>query len=254
MKKFVKVIIFQILIVIFVISAFYFNQDLVEYYKIKKAYFNVSAQVKREKEINWNKLWKINKDIVAWIEVPNTSIDYPVIQTKNNSEYLYKDIKRNKSRYGAIFLDERLYHTDLKENPNNIIYGHNMGRWTDIMFGTLKEYLNSDYINGHEKVILYTPDETYHYRVSAVEYATAETSVYQIDFKEQSFPDWVKEQIDNSLYQCIDKNMIDAYTDNFREEKLIQSIKKHGNTLTLSTCDTTHDTNKKICIFCTPER
>ena len=52
MKKFVKVIIFQILIVIFVISAFYFNQDLVEYYKIKKAYFNVSAQVKREKEIN----------------------------------------------------------------------------------------------------------------------------------------------------------------------------------------------------------
>ena len=253
MKKIVKVIIFQILIVIFLISAFYFNQDLIEYYKIKKAYFNVSAQVKRKKEINWNRLWKINKDIVAWIEVPNTSIDYPIVKTRNNSEYLYKDIKGNSSKYGAIFLDERLYKTNLKENPNNIIYGHNMGRWTDVMFGVLKEYLSSYYIKGHEKVILYTPDETHYYRVAAVEYATAASSVYQIDFKDKSFPGWVKEQINNSLYRCMDKDIIDAYTDNFTKEKLVQGIKKHGNTLTLSTCDTTHNTNKKICVFCISE-
>lgn len=223
-------------IITLIVSLFYLGNDVRDLYSVKFKYIRIKDDAKDEKTktINFERLWKINPDIVAWIEIENTGISYPVVRTKSNDEYLYKDIEGNYSIYGSIFLDERLHDTDLKENENNIIYGHNMGRWTDVMFGGLKEYLNSSYLKGHERVTLYTRDATLHYTVTSVMHADISSDVYETDIK-GDYGEWIRKQMEKSIYPCV-------------SEKSLNECKR---ALTLSTCDTTHDTGEKIVVFCT---
>ena len=223
-------------IIILTVSLFYLGSDIRDIYRVKLKYIRIRNDAGNEKlkTIDFDKLCKINPDIVAWIEIENTGISYPVVRTKSNEEYLYKDIEGNYSIYGSIFLDERLHDTDLKENENNIIYGHNMGRWTDVMFGGLKEYMNSSYLKGHERVTLYTRDETLHYTVTSVMHADISSGVYETDIK-GDYGEWIRKQVEKSIYPCV-------------SEKSLNECKR---ALTLSTCDTTHDTGEKIVVFCT---
>lgn len=223
-------------ITILTVSLFYLGSDIRDIYRVKLKYIRIRNDAGNEKlkTIDFDKLCKINPDIVAWIEIENTGISYPVVRTKSNEEYLYKDIEGNYSIYGSIFLDERLHDTDLKENENNIIYGHNMGRWTDVMFGGLKEYMNSSYLKGHERVTLYTRDETLHYTVTSVMHADISSGVYETDIK-GDYGEWIRKQMEKSIYPCV-------------SEKSLNECKR---ALTLSTCDTTHDTGEKIVVFCT---
>lgn len=223
-------------IIILTVSLFYLGSDIRDIYRVKLKYIRIRNDAGNEKlkTIDFDKLCKINPDIVAWIEIENTGISYPVVRTKSNEEYLYKDIEGNYSIYGSIFLDERLHDTDLKENENNIIYGHNMGRWTDVMFGGLKEYMNSSYLKGHERVTLYTRDATLHYTVTSVMHADISSGVYETDIK-GDYGEWIRKQMEKSIYPCV-------------SEKSLNECKR---ALTLSTCDTTHDTGEKIVVFCT---
>lgn len=223
-------------IIILTVSLFYLGSDIRDIYRVKLKYIRIrnDAGDEKLKTIDFDKLCKINPDIVAWIEIENTGISYPVVRTKSNEEYLYKDIEGNYSIYGSIFLDERLHDTDLKENENNIIYGHNMGRWTDVMFGGLKEYLNSSYLKGHERLTLYTRDATLHYTVTSVMHADISSDVYETDIK-GDYGEWIRKQMEKSIYPCV-------------SEKSLNECKR---ALTLSTCDTTHDTGEKIVVFCT---
>lgn len=223
-------------IIILAVSLFYLGSDIRDIYRVKLKYIRIENDARNEKMkyIDFDKLCKINPDIVAWIEIENTGISYPVVRTKSNEKYLYKDIEGNYSIYGSIFLDERLHDTDLKENENNIIYGHNMGRWTDVMFGGLKEYLNSSYLKGHERVTLYTRDATLHYTVTSVMHADISSDVYETDIK-GDYGEWIRKQMEKSIYPCV-------------SEKSLNECKRD---LTLSTCDTTHDTGEKIVVFCT---
>ena len=158
------------------------------------------------------------------------------VGAKSNDEYLYRDIEGNYSIYGSIFLDERLHDTEIIKNRNNIIYGHNMGSWTGVMFGELKEYLDSSFLKGHESVTLYTPDITLHYTIASVMHADISSGVYETDIK-GDYGKWIEEQINKSLYTCASLS-----------EREMSRCKR---ALTLSTCDTTHDTGEKIVVFCT---
>lgn len=252
-RKLIRGCVCFLLVILFIISAGCFMQDVSEYHSVKNKYSDIHDKAKKGRTLDWNRLHNINPNIVAWIEIPNTKIDYPVVQTRNNAEYLTKDIYGKYSRYGSIFLDERLYGTVWGTVPNNIVYGHNMGRWTDVMFGPLKEYLAGDYLKEHETVLIYTPEKTYRYKIASVEYGTSSSRVYETEFEDINFSEWVNEQTHNSLYQCLSEKKISGYVNKFTDKNLSKDIVKYGNTLTLSTCDTTHNNNKKICIFCIPE-
>ena len=223
-------------IITLIVSLFYLGSDIRDIYRVKLKYIRIENDVRNEKmkNIDFDKLCKINPDIVAWIEIENTGISYPVVRAKSNDEYLYKDIEDNYSIYGSIFLDERLHDTEIIKNRNNIIYGHNMGRWTDVMFGGLNEYLNSSYLKGHERVTLYTRDATLHYTVTSVMHADISSDVYETDIK-GDYGEWIRKQMEKSIYPCV-------------SEKSLNECKR---ALTLSTCDTTHDTGEKIVVFCT---
>ena len=55
--------------------------------------------------IDFEALWEINEDVVAWIRIPDTRIDYPVLQGRDNEQYLHTDMEGNDSVAGAIYLD-----------------------------------------------------------------------------------------------------------------------------------------------------
>lgn len=108
--------------------------------------------------VDFAKLRAINPDIVAWISVPGTRINYPVVQGTNNREYLKKLFDGSSGKYGSIFLDAK---ADKKLTDDNvIIYGHHMrdgGMFHD--FATFAT--SAAYFKKHSVIYLETPDRLY---------------------------------------------------------------------------------------------
>lgn len=144
-----------------------------EYQKIKK------MKKKKERSIDFERLHKINPDIVAWIEVPGTNIDYPVVQGKNNEEYMHHTFRKNYNFAGCIFLDSHC-HQDFSSD-NSVIYGHHMRNGT--MFAQLVKFREDSFVKKHRRIILYLPGETRKLNVVSA-YAGPATSV-PIDFGNQ---------------------------------------------------------------------
>ena len=75
-----------------------------KYKKAQKEYDTLQKAVQTEKSINWKKLKRMNKDIVAWIKVPGTKVSYPIVQGKDNSTYLHRTFHKKYNPSGCIFL------------------------------------------------------------------------------------------------------------------------------------------------------
>lgn len=98
-------------------------------------------------------LYNQNQDFVGWLEIQDTDIKYPVMQTPNDPEYyLRRDFNGNDDSNGTLFVD---YRCDLiNPGTNTIIFGHNMK--SGKMFGGLKKYLNYDYFSNHKTIYFNT--------------------------------------------------------------------------------------------------
>ena len=95
---------------------------------------------------------ELSDDAVAWLTVDGTSIDYPVMQGKNNDEYINKDPFGNFSLSGSIFLDSR-NRADFSD-PYSMIYGHHMEH--GVMFGVLDDYIEKSFFDQHRTGTLIT--------------------------------------------------------------------------------------------------
>lgn len=96
-------------------------------------------------------LMTYNKDIVGWITVKNTEIDYPIVQGDDNSEYLTTDISGNYSRSGAIFMN---YTNDEDfTDDNTVLFGHNFSGST-IMFSSLNTIKNEEWLQNEDNYII----------------------------------------------------------------------------------------------------
>ena len=93
-----------------------------------------------------------NEDIVGYINIDGTSVDYVVVQSGDNEFYLGHDIDKNESHAGWIFLD---YENDVSiEDYHTIIYGHNMK--ADTMFHSIRYYRDYEYFNKHRTITFNT--------------------------------------------------------------------------------------------------
>jgi len=104
-------------------------------------------------QFDWDALRAINPDVVGWIIIPGTNVNYPVVQGADNEHYLYHLFDDSSSGTGAIFVDYKGSPT--LTGQNNIIYGHNILDGT--MFSDITLYANQDYFDRHRVVLLYTP-------------------------------------------------------------------------------------------------
>jgi sortase B len=121
---------------------------------------------------SFEELYKLNPEVVGWIEIPNSSVNYPALQTKDNSFYLNHDYMKNKSETGAIFVDYR-YNLIKDGTPDNtIIYGHNTLDGT--FFGALHQYKKLNYIKTHPIIKFNTLYEENQYKIFACFFANVE--------------------------------------------------------------------------------
>ncbi|MCL2491248.1 MAG: class B sortase [Coriobacteriia bacterium] len=123
--------------------------------------YEATLDAARKRIIDFEGLRSMNPDIVAWIFIPGTRIDYPVAHTDNNDFYLNHDFEGNPSDGGSIFL-ETLNSPDFTDMDSRI-YGHNM--FDGSMFGQLPRYRKPDFAQYYTNLFLYTPNETIEYRL-----------------------------------------------------------------------------------------
>lgn len=108
-------------------------------------------------------LYAQNMDFFGWLCISGTEIDYPVMHTPSDPQkYLRRNFDGKYSVSGVPFLDYRCS----AESDNLIVYGHNMKNGT--MFGTLKKFTDSKFLEAHPVIELETADECAYYEIFAV--------------------------------------------------------------------------------------
>ena len=119
-----------------------------------------------EMAVDFSYLESVNPDIVAWIDLPDTGISYPILQSgddKYEDYYLHHNVDNSYGYPSSIYM-QKLNASDFKD-PVTVLYGHNMKNGT--MFAGLHNYEDADYFANHSDITIYTPTGTKHYRVFA---------------------------------------------------------------------------------------
>lgn len=105
------------------------------------------------RDINFEALNKINEEIVGWIYIPETKVDYPVLIGDTEQEYLKQDFEGKENALGSIFAFPNV---ELNQDFHVCLYGHNM--ISGQMFGGLKLYKEEKYAKTYRKAYLYTKE------------------------------------------------------------------------------------------------
>lgn len=136
-----------------------------------------------EKEVDFGQLQgEVNPDIYAWIYLPDTAIDYPVLQhPTDNAYYLNYNLDGSRGYPGCIYTE--YYNAKDFTDPNTVVYGHNMKNGT--MFAGLHRFEDSEYFAEHPYVYVYTEEKLYVYEIFAAYEGGDEHILYSHDFSSE---------------------------------------------------------------------
>ena len=123
----------------------------------------ILEEEKAELPIDFDGLMEVNPEIYAWIRVPNTNIDYPILQheDEDQSYYLTRDVHGENNQAGSIYTE--YYNNKHFQDPNTIIYGHNMKNGS--MFHNVRYFAERDYFDEHEELYIYMPGKILKYQI-----------------------------------------------------------------------------------------
>lgn len=189
----------------------------------------------------FDELRALNGEVVGWLTVDGTNIDYPVLQGDTNLTYMNKDVYGNFSLAGSIFLDTR-NQADFSDNYS-LIYGHNMDE--HLMFGDLALFKKKSFFQKNTTASLMLPGEKRSLKTAAVLQISAGT--------EEIFnPDQWKNNLDG-LGEFLEKNSI------WYHSNLIEQLKKFSDqmeVIALVTCSdgSTNDRTVLILIRQSPNK
>ncbi len=133
--------------------------------------------------VNFDSLLNRNKDVVGWLYCPDSVINYPVVQGKNNDQYLRRDLDGKYLVSGTLFADYQ--NGALDEDANYIIYGHNMKNET--MFSILAKYKQQAYYDQHPVMYYLTPDGNYKIELFAGLVVKRDDKIYNPKIDEEEF-------------------------------------------------------------------
>lgn len=164
---------------------------------------------------------ELNPDVYAWITIPGTEVDYPVLQSADdNSYYLTHNIDGTEGYPGCIY-SENCNSTGF-DDPVTILYGHNMGRG-EPMFHELHKLESADFFEENREILIYLPDRILHYRIYSVYNNSDVHLMYAFDFSEE-------DQLQQFLDQCAFPRDMHANVDSEME------VTTQDRLLVLSTC------------------
>ncbi len=232
----IKNIILKLLIVVFIVCVIliiYLKINKIENDKDNEKLKNIIANTtsvptnneKTDRMIKLEELQEENPDIVAWLEILDTDISYPILQGKDNDYYMTHNYKKEYSKDGSLFLDKD-YNWDIPSS-NLLIYGHN-NRGSNNMFCGLLDYKDEEFYNLHKKIRFTTNSEDAEYEILSV----FQSRVY-----------YKSEKNAFRYYYFINANNqkeFDEYVTNSKKASLYDTgvTAEYGDQLmTLSTCD-----------------
>ena len=161
------------------------------------------VEVDEEGRMDFTEIQKINPDAVGWVTIFNTNIDYPIMQGKDDLEYINKDLYGNSSLTGSIYLSA--------ENDGeffdsyNVMYGHHMDNGA--MFGDVDKFADETYFMSHRKGELLTPRGVYDLNVFACLKTDAyNTEVYQISNLKHKKLDEIVQYLKNNADRFLEVN------------------------------------------------
>ncbi len=132
-----------------------------------------------KKDLDWAALQEENEDIYAWISVPGTQVDYPVLQhPADDAYYLGHNLDGSEGYPGCIYTESR-NRKDFTD-PNTILYGHNMKDGS--MFGSLHNFEEEAFFMEHRYAFVYTKDRIFVYDLFAAYEFSDDHLLYAYDF------------------------------------------------------------------------
>lgn len=174
-----------------------------------------------DREIDWDALFEINKDVKCWVYIPGTNIDYPVMQEQKLNEYFYlnHDIYKNYLTMGSILTPKEPDGFEDKD-AKFMLFGHHMiGKQ---MFGHLTNYKSEDFYKEWPYIYIYYPDRTERWIIWSAFHTDYSDMIYDIPYEKGA-----------DDYEALLKHI--------ESKKLYStaagSVNKNMNILTLSTCD-----------------
>ncbi len=196
---------------------------------VSKELLRYKPTVNAEGVYDFSQLRKINKDVRGWLSVYDTNINYPVVQGRDDMEYINKDVYGKSSLTGSIYLSF-VNNSELKD-MYNIVFGHHMENGS--LFGDVARFTDKRFFDTHRDGEFLTPDQAYHLRVFAcMETNAYESRVYSVTGINKSAINQMVEYIKaNSLYYDRPEDV--------SPEKIVA----------LSTCSDIR-TNGRVVIFC----
>lgn len=235
MRKVIRIVLLLIFLGVFLYSGWNLGSYYLAAHQQEKTVSGLREQLNQSEEnpyevnkdgilVRYAKLWEENPDLVGWLTIKDTPIDYPVMQRKGDKEYyLHRDFYGEYASAGCLFLSE--YSDWEKPTDNIIIYGHHMKDGD--MFGHLMDYEDHDFYMGHKTFTFDTIREHREYQVLSV-------------FRTEAYPEDDTEHF--HFYDFIDAENAGAF-DTYVKEVTSRSEYVTGVTaeygeelLTLSTC------------------
>lgn len=231
MNKLLKSTLNILLGTILIYCTYKISTKLIDYKKSETLYKQVEeikSKTPNENE-SYKKLKGLNRDYKLWMEIENTNINYPVVQSIDNSYYLQKDFFKNDSDSGTIFLD---YRNNYKNDFNTIIYGHNMKNQK--LFNNLEKFKDKNFFNENNQIHISDEKNKYTYEVFSISIVDGNSDASH----------------HYSINKYKDKSSISNYTKNIMENSLLKkdiTVSEKDKLLTLVTCS--YETNDSRTII-----
>lgn len=237
MRKIVYTIITILLIGLVLISSYLIFKEKKQNEKQENTFEDLieiveeNIENQEERKIDINKLYEENKDIVGWLKIDNTTINYPIMQNINDPNYyLRRDFYKNYSSYGTPYMAKQCN----LNSDNIVIYGHHMKN--NKMFGELKKYKSKDFYNNHKIITFTTLEKEYSYEIFAVFKTTVYTKNTFRYYENINFEN--KKMYNDFINICKDKSLYQTGIEIKDKEKLI----------TLSTCEYSNKNSRLVIV------
>src|SRR5690625_649236 len=170
-------------------------QDI--YYQEADSQFN-QDEIEKGIRSGFDELMKLNENVVGWITIEGTQIDYPILQADNNTDFMFHNFYGEESIAGSIFMD---YRNDITMDDNNIVvYGHRMKDGS--MFQHLTKFLDKDFFEKHRTFTIDTLYDSYEAEIFAVYPTMIDFNYIQTDFSnEEEFVGLIEDIQNKSTYK-----------------------------------------------------
>lgn len=150
-------------------------------------------------EVDFASLQEINPDVIGWIYIEDTKINYPIVQGVDNSRYMHTMADGRRNAAGSIFMDFR-NEPDFSER-HTILYGHNMRNGA--MFAGIRNYMDPEFAAEHPIGLIMTPEKNFRFEVIGGYIAKTTDPAWRIHYdSDEDFAAWLRDTLDRSTVEC----------------------------------------------------